>query len=98
MRPDEMDKVSEEFGVKKAVKPRGRPVANDEVWMHVRVPKDVRIWISRMAEANERSDSYVARALLLDGVAADTNRPNTGIISHMVPVPYISPEDVNQRC
>lgn len=71
MKPNEIERAASAFGIKQEIK-NSRYVAQDESWVHVRIPKQVHAWIKKMAQANERSDSYIARMLLLDGVFMDT--------------------------
>lgn len=43
---------------------KGRQVAADEVWITVRVPKEVKPQIDEVAAARDRSTSYVARRFI----------------------------------
>jgi len=52
---------------------KGRQVAADEVWITVRVPKDVKPRIDEIAAARDRSTSYIARRFITY-VLADEGR------------------------
>jgi len=43
---------------------KGRQVAADEVWITVRVPKEVKPRLDEIAGARDRSTSYVARRFI----------------------------------
>lgn len=90
MMPYEMERVADEVGFKTEVKPkqRGRHVKPGEYWIHVRVPHTVRNWMSMMAKMNDRSDSYIARAMVLEGLAAVSENPDLSIMDRMHIVPY----------
>lgn len=90
MMPDEMERVADEVGFKTEVKPKhvGRRVKHGEDWIHVRIPHSVRNWMSVMAKANDRSDSYIARAMVLEGLAAVSENPDLSIMERMYIVPY----------
>ncbi len=52
---------------------KGRQVAADELWITVRVPKDVKPRIDEIAATRDRSTSYVARRFITY-VLADEER------------------------
>lgn len=69
--------MSQEFeGYKKEIlpsrdesaRPKGRQVKDGEVWITIRVPEQIKDWIHHVALQNERSESYIARCILLDTI------------------------------
>lgn len=89
MKPKEIERAASAFGIKQEIVDKnapGRYVSQDESWLHVRIPKQVHDWIKKMAQANERSESYIARTLLLDGVFMDTEDEPSELWSRLVMV------------
>lgn len=67
----------------KAAKP-GRYTKAGEAWITIRIPEEVKRWLMEAAAQNDRSESYVARCLLLSKMNEILNMPTESHMDRMI--------------